>query len=113
MKNKILLLLTFTASCNCFAQSISITPTKVTANSATKPIIIPRMSSVAIWNIPNPTKGTLIFDITNNILRMYDGNNWVKFKSFRTDISPTTPSMNARKENETVSNSSQPIPSKQ
>lgn len=96
-----------------FTQSIIITPTKVDANSTTKHIIIPRMSSVAIWNIPNPTKSTLIFDITNNILRMYDGNNWVKFKSFGTDISPTTPSMNARKENETVSNSSQTIPSKQ
>lgn len=103
----------FILSYNCFAQSVSITPTKVTANSTTKPIIIPRMPSVAIWNIQNPTKGTLIFDITNNILRMYDGLNWVKFKSFGTDINPVTPSINVRKENETVSISSQPIISKQ
>jgi hypothetical protein len=110
---KILLFLTFIASYKCFAQSISITPTKVTANSTTKPIIIPRMTSTAMWNIQNPTKSTLVFDLTNNILRMYDGRNWVKFKSFGTDISPIVPSMNARKENETVANSSQPIPSKQ
>ena len=70
------------------------------------------MPAAAIWDIPNPTKGTLVFDLANNTLRMFDGSNWVKFKSVGTDISPIAPPMSARKENETSPNFSQAIPSK-
>lgn len=97
---KLITILLFASIANLtYAQSTTITPANVAANSTTKPIILPRLTFTAIWAIPNPTKGTMVYDLTNNVLRSFNGNNWVHFKSIGTDITPNMPS-SARKESE-------------
>jgi hypothetical protein len=83
------------------AQSTVITPTSLMANTSIKPIVLPRLSALSIWAIPNPKKGTMVYDLTNNILRAFDGTKWVRYKSFGTDITPNTP-LSTYKENELV-----------
>ena len=83
------------------AQSTVITPTSLMANTSIKPIVLPRLSASSIWAIPNPKKGTMVYDLTNNILRAFDGTKWVRYKSFGTEITPNTP-LSTYKENELV-----------
>lgn len=90
----------FLFSGRMYSQSIIITPSKVESNSSAKPIVIPRLTISAILNISSPNKGTLVYDISNKILRMYDGSKWIKFKSFETEIYPTAPFSFSKKDEE-------------
>lgn len=50
------------------AQNTTISPTS---------FIPPKLSFEAILAIPNPEKGSVVFDTSNNLLRMYNGTKWV------------------------------------
>ncbi len=89
-----------------------IMPTKIEANSNTNAILVTRLSWQAISGISNPENGTLVYDTTNKILRMYNGQNWIKFKSFGTDIYPAAPFSFSKKEEENRIISTQKQPSK-
>lgn len=91
-------------------QSTIITPHQVNTVSFNQSIVITRLPSSVIWAIPNPTKGTLVFDLTNKILRMYNGKEWVKFKSYGSPIFPG--SSLVFKENDLKSEEKPKMPSK-
>lgn len=95
-----------------YAQSTIITPANLAANSTIKPIILPRLTFAAIWAIPNPVKGTMVYDLTNNVLRSFNGTNWVHFKAIGTDITPNMPSARKEIEISTPTTPNLQIPSK-
>ena len=100
MKNIFFLLFFSFLVKSTYSQNTVITPTKIEANSNTNAILITRLSWQAISGISNPENGTLVYDTTNKILRMFNGQNWIRFKSFGTDIIPIAPFSFSRKEEE-------------
>jgi hypothetical protein len=76
----------------CFSQSTLITPGSVKAehpnNFVSKGFLPPKLSIQNILAIQNPIKGTLIYDVSNNVLRIYDGKQWIRLKAKGTPIYP-------------------------
>ncbi|WP_028524454.1 hypothetical protein [Runella limosa] len=57
----------------CIGQSSQ--PTQATTITSNY-MVIPQLSSSAISSLSSPPKGALIFDTTNNCLRLYNGTEW-------------------------------------
>lgn len=72
------------------AQSILITPgnssSNVLAKSTTKGMEIPRLTSKNIVAMQNPIKGTLVFDLDYNCIRIFNGSRWIRMKSIGTSL---------------------------
>lgn len=59
-------------------------------------ITVPNLSNTAILALPTPSKGTIVFDNTTNVLRFYNGNKWVALANTtaQTGSSPATGTAN-------------------
>lgn len=104
MKNFRLTLITIClSSIYGFCQSTIISPTNMVATSTTKPIVLPRLTAAAIWVIQNPLVGTLVYDTTFGVLRIYNGTTWHRFKSIGTAIYPSSSITSGLRKEETAS----------
>jgi FG-GAP repeat protein len=85
MKRVILLLIIVACGSISFAQSVGIgtnTPDAssiLDVKSATKGVLIPRVSTAARNAIVNPATGLLVFDTTEKTIYLFDGNTWRGF----------------------------------
>jgi arylsulfate sulfotransferase len=84
MKNLFTILL-FVSSLFALGQSTTITPggtePNITANSTTKGVVFPRMTTVQKNAITSPTIGTIVYDTNLNCLSLYNGTDWVCLNS--------------------------------
>jgi hypothetical protein len=91
MKRFLMLALIFLVKLS-FSQSTVISPgsvkTEFPANFASKGLLPPKLSIQNILAIQNPIKGTLVYDTSNNVLRMFNGKQWIRFKAKGTPIYP-------------------------
>jgi hypothetical protein len=72
------------------AQSVLITPgnseRNVLATSITNGLEIPRLTLKSIFALQNPIKGTLVFDLDHNCIRIFNGSRWIRMKAIGTSL---------------------------
>lgn len=75
-----------------YAQVITLLPTSATFDSGNQSNYIkyPILTTNQINQIPNPTKGIVVYDSSTNCLKMYNGTQWVSFLTNEKIDSPNT-----------------------
>lgn len=79
MKHLILVLLQLIAFNYSFSQQTTILPgnAELDNKNTNSALVIPKLSYQTILDIPNPKVGSLIYDIDNNCIRIYNSTEWV------------------------------------
>jgi hypothetical protein len=63
---------------NLTGDCISPGPTSIKSTTVLPTVLsLPQLTATDISNIATPTKGMLVFDLTNNCLKLYNGTTWV------------------------------------
>jgi hypothetical protein len=85
-----------------FSQSVGISSTAITPDassileirSATKGLLIPRMSTTDRNNISTPATGLILYNTTTNKFNFYNGSSWTEFSSGSSAINSITGTSN-------------------